>query len=575
MPMKLRLHKIVCTNVCEYVDLELNLSNGCNSICLPCRRSSGNNIDLADMITMILSGRPLEPNVIEALKPENKEITNGSLELTIDLNNEKCLIRLEIDYLEKCSRYNLTVSNKKKVRSASELPGRYRIDDRLLEFITPTKMNILELFDQNSYLAEEMIGSVSSLDKIIYIGDKAQEIGAKDADRRVGQISANKNINRQNSLLNKYRLIEMRLEEYRNETHSSLVTIKSVQNRMVGNMGSLVRKMTMSRLNELNDRKRKEPMDHETFIDVIVPLKYPLFISRSIFNSIHELHHNLGDIKCPASPVPTILRNISASQFCICGNEIDDLAKDNINKVLDRSSLSDPYLVMNNVRRSLDNFKDSPLFEYLLVKNKSEISSNISVDTPQSKTTQSRILDATVLPALNKTAKTILDLEKEAENMRYDFMCLTDIEYNNDSQSNIPACRQKIREISLELENADLAEESMSKIKLFSNIVDDLYSEAMGTTVDRIIRILNTKLASIRDDDVIVEDIDPHIILNVGDLNDHQKNICGLAFVRSMLIDSGIDLPFIINNEDSEPYSTDVLNALSNQSILITTDGGR
>lgn len=314
-------------------------------------------------------------------------------------------------------------------------------------------------------------------------------------------------------------------------------------------MGLLIRKIAMSQIDEHLGNVDITAEDYDALGETIFSLKNPLFSSQQIFNSIRKLYNNLEYMKYPKNSIPMLLRGVESSNRCICGKEMDENMRGNVQRTIDRYSLQDPYLIINDVRNSIGNFKNSPLFNYYLVKSEMEATKREMTSIREKKPTKGKIVEATLFPEITTIAQTIVDLDHQIENIGYDLLCLTDAGYNDDPQSNIPACRRKIRDISLNMENADIAEEFRLKTELFGDMMDEVYRIVSKNIKDKIITSMNSKIHSFIKEGVFIEDIDGYIILNDKKINDQYKVAIEILFMNSVLELMDVDLPIVINSQ--------------------------
>ncbi|MCL2295579.1 MAG: hypothetical protein FWC29_00640 [Methanomassiliicoccaceae archaeon] len=562
--MKMRFQRMRYNNICNFKDFDISFKKGFNHI------SVEKDKDLTDIIKIILSGRQLGQSEIQSLRPNDESIKDGFAELILEIDTERYAIRLDLDYVAKKSLYHVTSRKDNGVpRPMVRTPSKCRIEKNVLDMMVLKKEDVERLFEKGSAYADAVIYSAAGIDKLKLIEKKAQTICEDEVRRYDKPLPENKGVNRQNTLLNKYKLVEMNLERYRDELHVSIAAIKKEQNSMIGRMGWLVRKIVESRLDELCLNQNLSETDVEDMEEIIFALRYPPFFSQQISGSVRRLQSVLEDIKCPIAPIPRPIMDIASSGICVCGTEVDDTARENITRAVERYSMQHPYFMINEVRKSIDSFSDGTLFNYYLGKSEMEASVKALKDMHQNKPSKSKILETTMLPEITMTAQTIKDLKKQIDNLESDMFYLTDMRYNDDPKSNIPACRRKIRSISLSIDNADFAHELRVKTEIFLNIIDEIYRAASAKAKDKLLSSMNSDLSSIFGNDFFIEDINGCLIFNGGSHNRDTKGISGLIFINTVLKSMGMDLPILLATGPNEIKQIQMPESLFQQMIIV------
>ena len=560
--MKMRLQRIRCNNVFCFKDFDIGIESGCNRIIV--KKDAG----IGEIIRVILLGKPLERSEIQYLRPDDSTKA-GYAELTMEIDSEKYTVRLEIDYAAKKSKYLVTSRKDNGVpRQMLRTPQKCRIEKRILDAIVLKKEDMEKLFEKGHERAEALICSAAGIDKLTLIKKKAQIICDNETRKHGRLLLEDNGLNRQNALLKKYRLVELNLERFRDELDASIAAIKKEQNNMIGRMGGLVRKVVESQLNELYLNNEGSGVGAEDLEDIIFALRYPLFFSQRISESVRDLQSALEDMKYPKNSVPAAVRDIATTGVCICGTEVDERMVDNISKAMERYSLQHPYFMINEVRSSIDSFSDGTLFNYYLGKGGKKSPARESAGVHQ-KPAKSKILETMILPEITVAAKTMKDLKKQIENLRSDLLYLTDMRYNNDPQSNLPACRQKIRSASISMEDADFAHEFELKTKTFTDMIDEIYHSTYNKVKGRILSQINSSLSSITKNSFSVEVIDGSLALEGKNNDCEMKCIAGLIFIDAVLKNMGLDLPIIVSAGFNDTEKVSMLEPLLQQMIVV------
>jgi len=545
--MKMRFHNVRYNNVRNFKDFEINIENGCNHF------SAEDDTGLMDILKILLSGKSLERSEVHSLRPKDERIKEGYAELTMDIDMEMYTIRLDLDYAAKKSCYHVTARKDNGIpKQMLRTPSRCRVEKSILDIMMQKRDDVEGLFEKGSSRAEVIINSVSGIDKINLLRKKAQTLCENENRKHSRPAPDNNGVTRQNTLLSKYRLVEMNLERYRDELYVSIAGVKNEQNSMIGRMGGLVRRIVESQLSELSLNHKSSGAGAEDLEEIIFALRYPLFFSEQISGSVQKLQSALEDMKYPVNSIPAPIRNIATSGMCICGTEVNEGMIDNISNVMERYSLQHPYFMINEVRSSVESFSDGTLFNYYLGKSEMEASKKVLTGAQQNKPTKSKILEATVLPEITIAAKTMNDLKIQIDNLRSELLFLTDIRHNNDPQSNIPACRQKIRSASLSKENADRAQEFKLKTELFVKMLDEIYHATFRRVKDELLAYTNSCIASLSANDPFIEDINGCLIVDEKDKDRDMKCIFGLIFFNAILKDMDLDMPLLVTGGFNE-----------------------
>jgi hypothetical protein len=556
-------------NICNFKNFDIKIENGFNHI------SAEKSRDLVNIIKIILLGKPLEQSEIQSLEPNGESIKSGYAELFLEVDTERYTIRLDLDYAAKKSIYHVTSRRDNGIpKPMVKTPSKCRIEKMVLDMMALTKEDAEKLFEKGTAHAETIICSAAGIDKLYLIKKKAQIICEEEVRKYGKPLPEDKGLNRQNTLINKYKLVEMNLERYRDEVYASISAVKKERNNTIGRMGGLVRKVVQSRLSELCHNQELPNVSAEDLEEIIFALRYPLFFSQQISRSVRRLQSAIEEIKCPMNPIPRPIMEITESGVCICGAEVDEEARDNIVMAMERYSLQHPYFMINEVRNSINSFSDGTLFNYYLGKSEMEASMKALTGTRQNKPSKSKILETTMLPEITITAQLIKDLKNQIESLQSDLLYLTDIRYNNDPKSNIPACRQKVRGIALTMEDTEYAHEFKAKTDIFLNMIDEIHHNTSRRVKDKLLSYTNSDLSSVLGYDFFVEDIYGSLIFNERGRGRDTRCVTGLIFLNTVLKNMGLDLPMIVAGEFSEIEQLPMPESVFRQMVAVNNQSG-
>lgn len=552
-----------CNNVCSFKDFDIYIEEGCNRVLAEKDRR------LTDVIKIILLGKSLEWSEIQPLRPTDENIKNGYAELTVVINSEKFIIRLDLDYVAKRSNFYVTAKKDNGVpKPMLNTPTKCRIEKNVLDMMILKREDVERLFEKGSVRAEAIISSAAGIDKLGLIKKKAQNV-CEIRTRKYGKpLLGEKGVNRQDTLLNKYKLVEMNLERYRDELYASIAAMKIEQSKSIGRMGGLVRKVAESQLNELCQSQKSSEAGAEDLEEVLFALRYPLFFSSQISESVSKLQSALEDMKCPKNSIPAPIMEVFTSGVCICGTEVDEEMKENISKMVEKYSLQHPYYMINEVRNSIDSFCDGTLFNFYMGKTEMEESIK-KLTGKRHKPKKSRLLWATTMPEITITAHMIMDLKMQIENLKSDMLYLTDIRYNDDPQSNIQACRMKIRGTTLIMKNADIVREYISKTETFTKMMDEIFLHTSRRVKDKLLSQTNTRLSALSRNAFFIEDINGCLIFSEKGHGRDMKYVSGVIFIDTILKNMDLDLPVIVTGGPNEMKHILMLEPAFQQMVVI------
>jgi len=561
--MKIRFQSIRCNNICNYKDFDFKIEDGCSRV------FAEKDKCLSDIVKTILMGKTLEWPDIQPFVPKNGNVKGGFAEITLVIDAEKFTIRLDLDYAAKKSFYHVTTKKDNGVpKLMLTTPSKCRISKNILDLMILKREDVEKLFEKGSMRAENILSSAAGIDKLGFLKKKAQNICDVKARKNGKPYFEEKVVNRQDTLLNKYLLVEMNLERYRDGLYASIAALKNEQSKMIGRLGSHIRKVSESQLKELCHDQKPSDAAAEELEEIMFSLRYPLFFSQQISDSVGKLQSALEDMKCPKNLIPTPISDIYATGVCICGAEVNEDMKDNISAAMEKYSLQHPFLMISEVRSSIDSFSDGTLFNFYLGKCDMEASIK-KLTGKRRKPKKSRLLWATSMPDITNTANAIIGLKDQIGNLRTEMHYLTDMRYNNDPQSNIQACRLKIRGISLNMKNAETVREFIAKTETFSKMIEEIYILTSRRVKDKLLSETNQRLSALTKNAFFIEDINGHLIFADKGHGRDMKYVSGVIFIDTLLKTMNLDLPIIVTGVSNEMKHISMLEPAFQQMVII------
>jgi len=182
---------------------------------------------------------------------------------------------------------------------------------------------------------------------------------------------------------------------------------------------------------------------------------------------------------------------------------------------------------------------------------------------------KSRLLWATTMPEITITAHMIMDLKMQIENLKSDMLYLTDIRYNDDPQSNIQACRMKIRGTTLIMKNADIVREYISKTETFTKMMDEIFLHTSRRVKDKLLSQTNTRLSALSRNAFFIEDINGCLIFSEKGHGRDMKYVSGVIFIDTILKNMDLDLPVIVTGGPNEMKHILMLEPAFQQMVVI------
>ena len=427
--MHVRIDSLIFDNVCLPGTRKYTVSTGMNTLRIP-KHMSGH---LTTVLRCVLSFQEVPNENVLALSP-GKDSESGTLAILMNVGGVTVKTEIWMCFTTGSFSTSISCNDDSTVEELVRKMLSHGLTDSC--FIDGSdQFKLTSAFDRELPYADLVFGT----EFIDYVSSLLN-----DANRmligRNGKYPA-KNLNRLEMTMNKHRLSEHELREYRDSLMDSLHDIRmlSLSTRM--DAGGISRRLVLRR-NRLTDDDGTSLLLIESMLTL---MSDPILVSRQLGESMKPFYDCLNPLGFPTISIQSLLSDIDKDERCICGRPMDEHSRESVDSFLKERSVPYPYSIL----RTID-FMDCSNLDSI-AKNMQSVKIMLGRSGIPHKDDISWIRD---LDNLLDSVESIRNFDLQERIVEMDLVSITKPDGNNDPASNLSACHEAINQTRLELKNA-------------------------------------------------------------------------------------------------------------------------
>lgn len=585
--MKLRIKGIRYNNIREFRDLELSFSANSDPhhISLVQMPNGTGKTTTMSLIRSLLLGRELTEDEVKSYKPDFSA-EQGSFEADFKTADEVFTIKLQMDY--ELGQFEYRHTTPREV-GGGEKAG-YYLPPELDEVLNESFVDLFvfngelteEFLDRGQDHAENALKIVNHLNRLeaeqyrIYdVVKSARSETDTNVTSEAGLSDLEYNLTNARMKLNDLEAAEKQLGEEIRGHETKIEDLKRERKNILSDNEQLLEED--QRLAEEINQIESDIKDKSR--ELLTKIRHPSLLHESFDNDLNQLLENMTLKKIPAVTSREFFNELSQGDYCICGNEITEVEQQNIQQNASSYLSTEDIGVLNALK---DDLRTRSTFE----SHKDAFSNLEDLKVEHLKRSQERaklgLDDSNIEDRLSEIAneENTEKSEKEEKEEQLRWLTTTDKaeqeDYGLDWQSNIPLCRQQIKNLKQELNEATGTVEFDKKASKLDDIFDDVLSEILSFLKDEQIKGTNEKLERILGlSKVEIEDIDSSIIVKGrDDTSEGQGLSIAYAYLSTLFEDSSINVPFVIDSPavsidyERREYVAQIISELFDQLVI-------
>ena len=436
---------------------------------------------MSDQVTSLLryaiAFEDIPDECIRRLSP-GSGIDSGKFTLILNVDGTAVETRITMDFLTGTSSISASCE-----------------DEHLLEGLVDN-IRAHRLFDSCFVNASDQFGLTSPFDSdrtyadLIFGSDLIDSIPAilTDANRmligRNGKYPA-KSLERLTMTMNKHKLSERELKEYRDNLLESLRNIRTLSLTTRIEAGGVARKLVL----EHDSAKDREEVSEPLTNAMLTILHDPLLLSDTLGESMRSFYECLNPLGFPTISTQSMMTEIEGSGRCICGRPIDEDSAKNISAFLDERSVPYPYSLI----RTID-FKDCSNLESIAEDMESVRLYLGRAGIPH----KSEIAWLRILGYLQDSVGSITDFDFQERLVGKDLLSIVKPDGSGNPSGNLSACHEAINRTRQEIvaahESLLINERRMRLESLIDSIWKDTMSRLDAEAVYRMNMLMDDEL---------------------------------------------------------------------------------
>ena len=499
-------------------------------------------------------------NVIEEIKSDNTEISEGTFEVKFKLNNKvNYRINVTYDYVNNEVDYVTNVGDGSGYEEGLVLP------DSIMRFVTPEFINItffdLELtdglYEAQRQQTDKIIKKLCKLDYLDEVSNSLESFLKEFRKRNQGRLQGTDLQKREKDfekIKKHYKEVIDKSEKQYDRRASLKKRIKDLNDKIEKikkedkDLTDRIKHVTEVLENRNNDLR-------EAFQESFNILKNPMTANSKIGEELINFENNLTKKGIPKSVGESFFMELTKSSNCLCGNEMTDDMRKNIenNKhiFLEEENLS----IINPIKASINNFENTENYNSHDVFNsliKYERDINIAKNDFDQTTKGSENEELSNLSVSLDKAKTELD---ETENW---IKNIFEKPYNP-KDPNDTDCKKtlenRISRLEEEINERSGALKESKKINKLKSWIQDIQKISLEEISSSIIEDINKEVKRVLPlEEIYVESIKNRITLRKKDGSSREKASRGqmariaYLFLINLLNRPNLKFPFIVDS---------------------------
>lgn len=318
-------------------DMKVDLSNGdivprCALVQMP--NGTGKTTTLT-MLRAVLSGEATQwdAETISGFRRPGEIRDKGSFVVNLRVDGKPLTFELVLNFDDGNIRYRTTAPGSGGISNGWNPPTEVRrfLDKRFIKLFIFDGELADKLLDHRESEATKAIDALCQLYLLQDIADKADEnwqIATKNVGAKT-DIGLNKWQSKVDILNKRIKQIEDKKEKANIEIRSLEIDVRKLEKKIQDQIG------TKEELRREFDRRKEEEdscnrLVEETTVELMNQIRKPQLMHNVFPLSLIELKSNLDRLKLPSSSSKQFFDELVQEDFCICGRQIDETARNNI-----------------------------------------------------------------------------------------------------------------------------------------------------------------------------------------------------------------------------------------------------
>ena len=499
-------------------------------------------------------------NIIEAIKSDNNEVSEGIFEVKFKLNNKiNYRIIVTYDYINNEVEYETIKGDETGHEDGLILP------DSISRFVTPEFIHITffdieltdGLFEAQRQQTDKIIKKLCKLDYLDEISNSLENFLKEFRKKNKGTLKDTGLQKREKDLekIKKHYKAVMDKSEKQYEKKSSLKKrikdLKDKREKIIKENKDLTDKIK----HVTENLENKNAALREAFQESFNFIKNPLVINQQVYQELISFENNLTKKGIPKSVGESFFLELTKSKECLCGNEMTNNMRENIKKnkhmFLEEENLS----IINPIKASISNFENTEnynpdeVFDSLIKHERSiSIARNEFNQTTQSSDNEELNNLSVSLDRANRDLEETVNWIENIFEKPYNPMHPHDTECKK-------TLEKKITDIDEEINKRSGALKESKKITKLKNWLKDIQTVSLKEISKSIIEDINKEVKRVLPlEEIYVESIKNKITLKKLDGSSREKASRGqmariaYLFLINLLNRPNLKFPFIVDS---------------------------
>ena len=453
--MKVGIRTIVFEDVCLPGTKRYDVSPGLNTVRIP----KGMSDQVTSLLRYAIAFEDIPDECIRRLSP-GSGIDSGILTLILNVDGTTVETRITMDFLTGTSSISTSCEDEHLMKEFVDDIRTHRLSDSC--FVNASdQFGLTSPFDSDRTYADLIFGSdlIDSIPAIL-----------TDANRmligRNGKYPA-KSLERLTMTMNKHKLSERELKEYRDNLLESLRNIRTLSLTTRIEAGGVARKLVLEHDSAKDGEEVSEPLTNA----MLTILHDPLLLSDTLGESMRSFYECLNPLGFPTISTQSMMTEIEGSGRCICGRPIDEDSAKNISAFLDERSVPYPYSLI----RTID-FKDCSNLESIAEDMESVRSYLGRAGIPH----KSEIAWLRNLGYLQDSVGSITDFDFQERLIGKDLLSIVKPDGSGNPSGNLSACHEAINRTHQEIVAAHESLLINERRQRLESMIDSIWKGTMS-----------------------------------------------------------------------------------------------
>lgn len=559
--MDLKIKRIEYENIREFRELEFDLTNEINDshhVSLVQMPNGTGKTTTMELIRTLLLGEELDEKEVRSYEPNDFDATEGKFEVDFEFTGDVFTLQLELNY--EFGEYSYRNIKPQRV-AGGDIPEH----SLPLELENVMTESFIDLFVFNGELTEEFIDTDSEeAENAIKIVNYLNRI---DEQRRaIEEVVKSQQEDANVTTEQGYKQKKTRLETVRKKLNSLEEKAESLEHQIEKHEEKIESLYTQrqelladkEQILERDQRLEEEISKLESEIKTETKnlhdkMRKPSKLSVSFNDDMERLLDNMDIMKLPKSTSQEFFRELSESEKCICGTQIDDDLSETILDNAEQYLSEDDIAVMNALKDQLRNIPEYERFDEtfdLLQEKRDELvvkkqkKNRIEIDDPELRKELDSIVEQRKEEenAKKRKQKNLQKLRKEDKTIQN--------QVRLDWTKNIPLCRREEKKLEKEVRKASGTVNFGKRADRLEKIFTEFTDRSLEALKKKQISDTNEKLEQILGlSKVQVEKIDNSIVIEGRDgASEGQSLSVAYAYLATLFEDSALNVPFVIDS---------------------------